>query len=254
MTLILAVLTFGVFIGIHYFSEFMKNRMVPDPVPEGPVLRNAFAREVKTAVPESMTGVAILPGAGEATARVEGYALPDSLFYHQGHAWVALQESGTAVIGIDDFTGKLLGKPTSIQMPRVGETCKQGATAWSLTRNGRVLDMLCPLDGKVVAVNERAFDDPDIIAREPYGNGWLMMVKPRELKRNLRNLISGGVARGWMEESATALRSTFSSELGPVFNDGGLPEDGVADEIDEAAWDELTSRVFLLERNEEGLK
>ena len=254
MTLILALLTFGVFIGIHYFSQFMKNRMVPEAVPEGPVLKNAFAREATTAAPESMTGVAILPGAGEATARVEGYALPESLFYHQGHAWVALQESGTAVIGIDDFAGKLLGKPTSIRMPRVGETCRQGATAWSLTRNGKVLDMLCPLDGKVVAVNERALDDPDIIAREPYGNGWLMMVKPRELKRNLRNLISGGVARGWMEESATTLRSTFSGELGPVFNDGGLPEDGVADDIDEAVWDQLTSRVFMLERNEEGLK
>jgi glycine cleavage system H lipoate-binding protein len=251
MTLILAVLTFGVFIGIHYFSEFMKNRMVPEPVPDGPVLKNAFAREAATAPSESMTGVAILPGAGEATARVEGYALPDSLFYHQGHAWVALQESGTAVIGIDDFACKLLGRPTSIQMPRVGETCRQGATAWSLARNGKVLDMLCPMDGKVVAINQRALDDPAIISREPYGNGWLMMVEPRELKRNLRNLISGGVARGWMEESATALRSMFSGQVGPVYNDGGLPEDGLADDIDEAVWNELTSKVFLLDRGGE---
>ena len=251
MTLILALLTFGVFIGIHYFSEFMKNRMVPESVPKGPALRHAFARESAPANSESMMGVAILPGAGEATARVEGYALPDSLFYHQGHAWVALQDSGAAVIGIDDFASKLLGAPTSIHMPRVGETCRQGATAWSLTRNGKALDMLCPIDGKVVAVNERALADPDIISREPYGNGWLIMVKPRELKRNLRNLISGGVARGWMEESAATLRSTFSGEVGPVYNDGGLPEEGLADDIDEAVWDELTNRVFMLDRSGE---
>jgi len=249
MTLILAVLTFGIFIGIHYFSEYMKNRMVPEPAPEGPTVERAFAKEAATATSGSMPGVAILPGAGQATARIEGYALPDSLLYHQGHAWVALQESGTAVIGIDDFAGKLLGKPTSIQMPRVGETCRQGATAWSLTRNEKVLDMLSPLDGKVVAVNERALSDPDIITREPYGNGWLMMVKPRELKRNLRNLISGGVARSWMEESATALKSTFSGELGPVCNDGGLPAEGLADDIGEEAWNELTSKVFLLDRD-----
>jgi glycine cleavage system H lipoate-binding protein len=251
MTLILALLTFVVFIGIGYLSQFMKDRMIPEPAPEGPVFRHAFSREATTVASESVPGVAILPGSSGDIERVEGYALPDSLFYHQGHAWVALQDSGTAVIGIDDFAGKLLGKPTSIQMPRVGETCRQGATAWSLSRNEKALNMLSPLDGKVVAVNERALDDPGIITKEPYGNGWLVMVQPRELKRNLRNLISGGIARGWMEESASGLRSTFSGELGPVYNDGGLPEDGLADDIDEAVWDELTSRVFLLERNDE---
>lgn len=251
MTLVLVFLTFAVFAGVGYLSDFMNKRIVQKPAPEGPLFTQAFAREPTSATLESVPAVAILPGAGAGTARVEGYALPDSLFYHQGHAWVALQESGTVVVGLDDFVGKLLGKPTSIKLPRVGETCRQGATAWSLLRNGKALEMLSPLDGKVVAVNKRVIDDPEIVAKDPYGAGWLMMVKPRERKRNFRNLISGGVAKGWMEESAAALRSAFSGELGPVYNDGGLPENGVADDLDEAAWDELTSRVFMLERNEE---
>ncbi|MBI4830069.1 MAG: hypothetical protein HY801_00635 [Candidatus Lindowbacteria bacterium] len=204
--------------------------------------------DMPTIPPPSPQAVVVLPAAKDSAARVEGYALPQSLYYHQGHSWVALQESGTVVVGVDEFTSKLIGKPTSVKLPRVGERCRQGAKGWTFLRKGRTLAMPFPLDGEIIAINERVLNNPEILSKEPYGNGWLAMVKPRELKRNLRNLLAGQVATRWMEESAADLRAAFSGKLGMVFQDGGLPKEALADHFDEAEWDEFADRTFMVER------
>ena len=187
-----------------------------------------------------------------ASPRVEGYALPESLYYHQGHAWVALQEDGKAVVGIDDFAGKLIGKLTSIALPKVGDRCKQGAKGWSLSQNKKSLDMLFPLDGKVVAINESILSNPSKLSEEPYGGGWLMKIKPKDLTSNLRNLLRGSAARSWMQNSAVELRSALSGDLGVVYQDGGLPEEGLADQFSTKDWVDLTTRNFLIEPEDSG--
>ena len=202
--------------------------------------------------PESSAAVSISPAATGAAARVEGYYLPESLYYHQGHAWVALQKDGTALVGIDDFAGKLIGKLSSITLPRVGERRRQGEKGWRLSRNEKSLDMLFPMDGKIVAVNERAVENPATVSEEPYGAGWLMMIKPRDIKRNLRNLLRGSAARSWMENSAAEFRSAFSGELGVVYQDGGLPEEGAADHFTMKDWIDVTARIFMIEPEDSG--
>jgi hypothetical protein len=89
--------------------------------------------------------------------------------------------------------------------------------------------------------------NPALVAREPYGKGWLLMVESRNLRRNLRNLLKHSVARRWMEESAMELRSLFDRRLGIVFQDGGLPEDGLGDYIHADEWKEFTGRMFMAE-------
>jgi glycine cleavage system H protein len=253
MSLILTILTFAVFVGVSYLSGFMKKGLVPKAVPEG--LPNNFDSignhliwaHGRAPLQDAQT-IVVLPTAADTSVRIEGYALPQSLYYHQGHTWVALQESGAAVVGLDDFASKLMGRPTSIKLPRVGERCRQGARGWILSRKGRILAMPFPLDGEVVAINERVLNNPEILTKEPYGNGWLAMVKPRELKRNLRNLLAGPIAMRWMEEAAADLRSAFSGKLGAVYQDGGLPKEGLADHFDEADWEKFADRFFMVER------
>ena len=215
-------------------------RSIPGVAHQGIALEGAGAA---IPIPSAVTGV---------SPRVEGYALPESLYYHQGHAWVALQEDGKAVIGIDDYAGKLIGKLTSIALPKVGERCKQGAKGWSLHQNKKSLDMLFPLDGKIVAINESVQKDPSKLSEEPYGGGWLMKIKPKDLTSNLRNLLRGSAARSWMENSAIELRSALSGDLGVVFQDGGLPEEGLADQFSTKDWVDLTTRIFLIEPENSG--
>jgi glycine cleavage system H lipoate-binding protein len=247
MHLVLAIVTIAVLIGISYFSESRKRKLLSDAAPEGSLIQ--FIPHHRENVEElSMPAVAVLPGTSGNVTRIEGYALPESLHYHQGHTWAAPQNTGLVMVGVSEFAAKVLGAPTSIRLPRAGETCRQGMPAFRLSRNGKALDMLSPLDGQVVAVNGRVLDDPETIVNEPYGNGWLMMIKPRELKSDLRNLISGTVARSWMEESAMVLRSLFNPSLGPVFADGGTPEVGLSGRLSSKEWDTLAHRVFMVEQ------
>jgi glycine cleavage system H lipoate-binding protein len=197
---------------------------------EGPILGSAALADPTVARAPT---VAILPELGGSTARVEGYTLPKSLYYHQGHAWVAVQESGTALIGIDDFTAKLFGQPNSVTLPRLGERFRQGEKGWTLSRGGKDLEMVFPLDGEVIALNEPAAHSPEILSKEPYGRGWLVMVKTKDLKRNLRNLLRGSVATKWMEESARPAGRWFGRpvEIGGLARDRQSHLHGRADEI-----------------------
>jgi hypothetical protein len=74
-----------------------------------------------------------------------------------------------------------------------------------------------------------------------------MLIKSSSLKHNLRNLLRGNVATRWLEESAAELRSAFSGKLGMVFQDGGLPEGGLADRFDGLGWQKFANRVFMNE-------
>lgn len=205
------------------------------------------ATEATSPTTNPLRTIAILPSLEKTTARVEGYAMPECLYYHQGHAWVASQDSATALIGIDEFASKLIGPVKSVLVPKVGESFRQGEAGWTLLHNGKRLDMVFPLDGKVIAVNDHVVEHPEILSQEPYGRGWLVMVQSGNLTRNLRNLLRGSVARRWMEESAAELRSLFSGKLGAVIQDGGLPMEGVADHLTYAEWQKLTSRIFMVE-------
>ncbi|GAB4331495.1 MAG: hypothetical protein Kow0099_02790 [Candidatus Abyssubacteria bacterium] len=243
MHLLLAVLTFAIFIGVSLLSDYLKRRTFSKLALDTAALPECLMRED---VVGSLPTVAVLPS-GEDGPRVEGYILPESLYYHQGHSWVAPQGEDTALIGMDEFACKLVGRPTGIVVPKVGETFRQGEKGWTVRRGDKTAGMVFPLDGKVVAVNEAALRRPELITSEPYGRGWLFMVKTKSLRRNVRNLLSGAVARRWMEESAVELRTLFSDKMGYVCQDGGLPEEGVCERLGAAQWRELARRVFLVE-------
>lgn len=182
--------------------------------------------------------------AGPAVSRVEGYSLPEHLFYHAGHTWVCPQGLDMALVGVDEFAGKLIGRPTFVSIPQVGQRVMEGQRGWTLHRKGRDLDIRMPMDGEVIALNEEALRNPDLLARDPYGKGWLAMVRVRDVRRGLSGLLSGAAARDWMERSAAELRSIFSGRLGLVFQDGGLPQEDLAEHVGVEEWDTLVDRFF----------
>ncbi|RJP19697.1 MAG: hypothetical protein C4520_12525 [Candidatus Abyssobacteria bacterium SURF_5] len=182
-------------------------------------------------------------GAAAEVSRVEGYVFPHFLRYHRGHTWVAFKESGEAIVGIDDFAGKLIGSPKIIASPRIGQRLHQEERAWILRRKGKDLEVQAPLDGEVVEVNERIFDNPGLLSKDCYGGGWLAVIKPANLKENMMRLLSGEAARQWLEQSAAEVRATFNRDLGLVYQDGGLPEGGLADYLNPNEWAGLLARL-----------
>ena len=172
-------------------------------------------------------------------------AMAVKVYYHQGHSW-AIPESGNVVrIGIDDFAQKLVGKIDDIKFPQVGSEVTQGEKAWALLVNSKSIDMLSPVDGKIVDINESLLSSPDIISKDPYGQSWFMKVQAPKLSDNLRNLLSGGTARKWMEEVSENLLSRADYKLGPILQDGGTLVDGIARNLDRDRWDEIAKEFFL---------
>jgi glycine cleavage system H lipoate-binding protein len=175
------------------------------------------------------------------------FKLADGFFFHQGHSW-AVPESGNVVkVGVDDFAQRLLGQPGSVKLPKVGSSVEQGGAGWSFEIDSRLVDMLSPVDGEVVSVNQEVLDSPELICDEPYGKGWLMKVKVPEVRSNLRNLLSGKLASAWLDEAVARLRLSMAGDLGPVLQDGGTPMPGFVKNLSPENWDEIAREFFLVD-------
>lgn len=173
------------------------------------------------------------------------FRFAENLFYHQGHSWAKPEDNGVVLVGMDDFAQKLLGRPRQVELPRVGAKVRQGEKAWNLHVDGKTIDMLSPVDGKVVAINEEVLHHPDLINQDPYEKGWLLKVRVRKMKTNLKNLLSGHLAKAWLEETENKLRERMTGEFGLALQDGGIPVSGIAMSLDPEHWEDV-AREFLL--------
>ena len=106
--------------------------------------------------------------------------------------------------------------------------------------------MLSPVSGKIVEINPKISGAKSVsINNDPFEDGWIMKVQPDNFQRDSSNLLSGKLAKKWMEGVTDKLHDKMSPELGMVFQDGGVPVAGMAKGLDEKNWDNLV-REFLL--------
>jgi glycine cleavage system H protein len=180
-----------------------------------------------------------------ASSVVGGFNIPDNLRYHPGHTW-ALSESPNLVrVGMDDFASKLAGKVANITLPQRGQWLRQGQKVCTLHRDGAAVDMLSPIEGVVANINDTLAQNPDLIGKDPYGDGWLVTVQSPDAKINFRNLLSGTLARWWTEESASRLRMKIPAMAGALAQDGGVAVENIGDQIPDKDWGTLTKEFFL---------
>ena len=178
------------------------------------------------------------------TQMVDWFLVPDHLYFHPGHAW-ARAEGNVVTVGVDDFAQKLLGPVSGIALPAIGAQVGQGQTAWSFAAAAKTVDMLSPVDGTVLAVNDRVLAAPDVLHRDPYGDGWLMKIKATRPSANFNQLLSGALAKRWMEQVSETMQAMMSPDLGRLYQDGGLPVHGIARSLGGENWDEVCRRFFL---------
>lgn len=176
---------------------------------------------------------------------VAGFALPANLSYHPGHAWVGREGHRILRIGLDDFASKLLGKVDGIELPARGRWLRQGEKGWSVTRGDHRFEILSPVEGEVVEVNEEAQRDPALIHQDPYGTGWLVAVSAPAEEANLRNLLRGRLAQRWMEESVATLQSRMDSSTQVHLQDGGRAVPDILAQLPEEGWEKLVRELLL---------
>ncbi len=101
---------------------------------------------------------------------------PEDLRYHAEHDWARI-DGEEATIGITWFAQDSLGELVHFEPPEVGATVSQGAACGEVESVKAVSDVIAPLSGEVLEVNQKAVDEPEVVNEDPYGEGWLLRVR-----------------------------------------------------------------------------
>lgn len=176
-------------------------------------------------------------------AYVKGFLLLDGLRYHSGHTWVQREQLNTARVGVDEFGAKLAGQIDRIELPKPGQWFRQGQKVCKLQRNGETATLLCPIEGKVVAVNPEVVNNPSLLRSDPYGKGWLMTLHYDEIS-TWHNLLPVSLVKNWLEEDISRLYAKQPVVIGAVATDRRLGDDVLAS-TPGADWSRITAEFFL---------
>ena len=121
--------------------------------------------------------------------------IPAELRYAKSHEWVKSESDGTMTIGITDYAQNSLGDITYVQVPKVGATLKAGETFGVVESVKAASDIYAPVSGTVVAVNSALESAPETINRAPYGEGWMIKIKPSDAGATSSLLDAAGYAK-----------------------------------------------------------
>ena len=102
--------------------------------------------------------------------------IPEALRYTKDHEW-AKMEDGRARIGITDHAQQELTDVVFVELPRVGKVVKQGEPMGVVESVKAVSEIFAPLSGTVVEVNKVLEDRPEIVNKDPYGEGWIVVLQ-----------------------------------------------------------------------------
>ncbi|HOV86455.1 MAG TPA: hypothetical protein PLM79_08835 [Syntrophobacteraceae bacterium] len=173
---------------------------------------------------------------------IDGYYVPEGHFFHLGHAWARVEQGGRVRIGLDDFSMRVFGTPEKLELPLTGERVRFSDVGLAFKRMGKEASVLAPLSGIVSAVNAQAAKEPDLVRHEPYNKGWLMVIEPTDMKKNLKELLYGKQTTEWIRSEHQSLVEMVS-EVGITFADGGQIED-VFGNVPNLAWEKLARRFL----------
>src|SRR4051794_22969164 len=101
---------------------------------------------------------------------------PEDLLYHPEHDWAKI-DGDTATFGITDFAQDALGEVVFFDPPTVGSSVTAGDSYAEVESGKTVSDVIAPLSGEIVEVNESLGDKPEAINTAPYGEGWMVKVR-----------------------------------------------------------------------------
>ena len=138
---------------------------------------------------------------------IEGYFLPDNLYYHKEHFWAKV-EGNTVIVGTTDFAQKLAGQIVYIELPSVGKVIEQGKPCGSMESGKWVGRVYAPISGKVESFNEALEDSPEFINESPYEKGWMFKVNPSNLQEELKNLMQGKNLEEFIKSEIVRIKKT----------------------------------------------
>ncbi len=206
------------------------------------VLQKLEARRATTALPFPARAAGPQRATFRPVMRDAWPILPEAVYLSEGHTWLHPQAQGEFQIGPDALVGYALGSVTRVVPPRVGSELWAGKPLFQIQAGGRTLNVAAPVSGKVVAVNGELQDRPELVAKAPYGKGWVCALLPSRLAEEKPVWRLGREAVAWFEQEVRRfgefLWTRYDSDLalGETSLDGGVPAAGSLGGFDDSTW------------------
>jgi glycine cleavage system H protein len=127
---------------------------------------------------------------------------PEDLRYHEGHAWVR-QEGDEATIGISQYAADEMGEIIFAELPDEGTEIERDEVYGNVESAKAVEDLIAPVSGTVLRRNEAVLDAPEAINEDPYGEGWLIVVRMED-ESAPDNLLTAAEYRAHIDEGEEA--------------------------------------------------
>lgn len=105
---------------------------------------------------------------------------PTNVKYTNEHEWIRL-EGEEAYVGITDYAQTQLGDIVFVDVPTEGETLEKGETFGSIEVVKTVSDLFLPVGGEILEVNPALEENPELVNKAPYGEGWIIRIKPTDV-------------------------------------------------------------------------
>jgi len=176
--------------------------------------------------------------------QVKGFAVPMDYHFHNGHSWARIESGGYIRIGLDDFSMKLLGEADAFDLPLIGKELDPDAAGWGLRRKDNTADVLSPVGGVIVEVNSGVRENPRLATDEPYGDGWLFLVRTGNIKKSVKSLMSDTGSLEWINGEVAQLEQMVEEVAGPLAADGGHFSRDIYGNLPDLGWNNLT-KAFL---------
>ena len=106
--------------------------------------------------------------------------IPADLKYTKSHEWVKLEDDGTVLVGITDHAQDLLGDMVYVEQPETGHELEAEEACAVVESVKAASDGYCPVSGEIIEANEKLADTPELVNNDPYGEGWLMRLRPAD--------------------------------------------------------------------------
>ena len=105
--------------------------------------------------------------------------VPEDLSYTKDHEWVLVEDDGNAKVGITDYAQDSLSDVVFVELPEIGDKFSKDDTMAVAESVKAASDIYAPISGKIVAINEKLEESPELVNESPYDFGWMVVIEPQ---------------------------------------------------------------------------
>ncbi|MDG6995761.1 MAG: glycine cleavage system protein GcvH [Nitrososphaerota archaeon] len=128
----------------------------------------------------------------------KSYESPEGYYYTKDHEWIKIT-GATVLVGITDYAAKMLNDIVYVNLPQAGTVQKSKDVFGQVESVKTVSDMFMPVTGKVLKVNSKLAQTPELVSNSPYADGWMLEVQPTNLEKEKEQLLDAKAYKQYIE-------------------------------------------------------